>query len=252
MESGYNDGPMRICYFIPGPLSRGPLGPEELDRRRAFLVEHAAASTETDVRDADSGPPSIESAAEESLAVPAILDAVPRLAEEGFDAVVIGCFGDPGLSAARELVDIPVVGPAQASAHLAAQLGNRFGILTVVDEVVPQLRRLMRYYGLEGLLADCRAVDVPVLELRDRRHEVLGTLERQGTASLEAGADALVLGCMTMGFLDVAADLGERLGAPVVNPVLAALKAAEATVACGLAPSRRAYPTPRKAPAGRG
>lgn len=239
---------MRICYFIPGPLSRGELGRGELERRRAFLQECVDGEVEADVREAPEGPASIESSVEEHLAVPPLLDALPSLEDEGFDAVIVGCFGDPGLDAARELVSIPVIGPAQASACLAAQLGDRFAILTVVEEVVPSLRRLMRAYGLDGLVSDLRAVDVPVLELRDRRTEVLQALVAEGSDAVLQGADSLVLGCMTMGFLDVAAELQERLETPVVNPVIAGLKTAESLVGCGLAPSRHAYPAPRKPP----
>lgn len=238
---------MRVVYFVPGPLSRGPLGEGEVERRQEYLRERAAPGSDVEVREAEEGPESIESTAEEHLAVPGLLRAAPRLEEEGFDAVVVGCFGDPGLAAARELVTVPVVGPAQASCHLAAQLGDRFGILTVVPEVVPGLRRQVRAYGLEGLLGDLRAVDVPVLELRSRRAEVLERLVEEGEGALEAGADALVLGCMTMGFLDVAEELSRRLGVPVVNPARAALASAETLVRQGLVPSRRAYPEPRKA-----
>ena len=191
---------MRIVYFLPGPMSRGPLGPEELVRRQAFLNEHAFHGTEAVVRETENGPASVESSAEEYLSVPGILEAAPRLEAEGFDAMIIGCFGDPGLAPARELVDFPVIGPGQAGALAAAQMGQRFAIITVVDEVVPAIRRQMRGYGLEGLVADIRAVDVPVLELRQRADQVLETLELEAHAALRAGADTLVLGCMTMGF----------------------------------------------------
>ncbi|MFQ5744741.1 MAG: aspartate/glutamate racemase family protein [Acidobacteriota bacterium] len=237
---------MRLCYFIPGSLSCGVLGAEEMDRRSDFLRQNCLAGEEVEVRDAPDGPASVESAAEEQVASSALIAGLPRLEAEGFDAAIIGCFGDPGLAAGRELVKIPLVGPAQASIHLAAQLGDRFGILTVLEEVVPSLRRLMRAYGMEGLMADLRAVQVPVLELRGRRDEVLDLLSEAGRAALAAGADALVLGCMTMGFLGLAEELQERLAAPVVNPVLAALWTAETMVAGRLHPSRRAYPRPPK------
>lgn len=237
---------MRIVYFLPGPLSRGPLGPEEVVRREAYLNAAAFPGTEVVVRETEDGPASVESSAEEYLSVPGILHAAPRLEAEGFDAMIIGCFGDPGLAPARELVDIPVIGPGQAGALAAAQLGQRFAIITVVEEVVPAIRRQMRVYGLEGLVADIRAVDVPVLELRRRAEQVIGALELEAHAALSAGADTIVLGCMTMGFLDVARTLSERLGVPVINPVLAALKAAESFAATGVRPSPRAYPSPRK------
>jgi len=237
---------MRIVYYLPGPMSRGPLGPEELVRRGAYLTQAAFQSTELEVRESDVGPSSIESSAEEYLSIPATLEAAPCLEAEGFDAMIIGCFGDPGLAPARELVDIPVIGPGQASALAAVQVGQRFAIITVVDEVVPAIRRQMRSYGLEGLVSDIRAVDVPVLELRERADEVLGTLELEAHAALQTGADTLILGCMTMGFLDVARALQDRIGVPVINPVLASLKAAESAISIGLCSSRQAYPRPRK------
>ncbi len=237
---------MHLTYFIPGPLSRGPLGRHELDRRRRCLERHAAPGTAVAVRDWHAGPDSIESSAEECLAIPGLLEAAPQLEAGGTNAIIVGCFGDPGLSGAREVATVPVIGPGQASGHLAAQLGLRFGVLTVVEEVVPAIRRQMRGHGLDAFLAGVRAVEVPVLELRQRRDEVMGALEEAGRALVAGGADALVLGCMTMGFLDVARDLQRELGVPVVNPVVAALKTAEAMVVSGVAPSRTAYPVPRK------
>jgi len=237
---------VKIAYFLPGPLSRGPLGPEELVRREAFLNQHAFAGTDVEVRETESGPASVESSVEEHLSVAGLIEAAPRLAAEGFDAIIVGCFGDPGLAAARELVDVPVIGPGQAAGHVAAQLGLQFAVLTVVDEVVPSIRRQMRMHGLDGFIADVRAVDVPVLELRERAEEVLETLETEALRSVARGADAFVLGCMTMGFLDVARALQERIGLPVVNPVLASLKTAETLAALEVSSSRAAYPSPRK------
>jgi len=240
---------MRLTYFIPGPMSRGPLGPDELVRREEFLNQHAFEGTSVAVRETSSGPASIESSVEEHLSVPGLLEAAPALEAEGFEAMIVGCFGDPGLAPARELVDIPVIGPGQAAVLLAAQFGQNVGIITVVSEVIPSIRRQMRSHGLDGLVGDIRAVDVPVLELRERADEVLATLEAEARRGLANGADSFVLGCMTMGFLDVARPLQERLGVPVVNPVLAALKAAETAVSVGVSSSRVAYPKPRKAAA---
>ena len=60
------------------------------------------------------------------------------------------------------------------------------------------------------------------------------------------GADVLVLGCMSMAFLPgICEDLGRRVGVPVVNPVIAALKTAEALVAMKLSHSKAAWPPPK-------
>ena len=64
-----------------------------------------------------------------------------------------------------------------------------------------------------------------------RCDEVMGRLELAGRGAVDAGAEALVLGCMTMGFLDVAEALSDRLQVVVINPVAAALEAAEAAAA---------------------
>ena len=56
----------------------------------------------------------------------------------------------------------------------------------------------------------------------------------------------LVLGCMSLSFLGVAEQARERIGVPVINPAMCALKTAEALVAQALMPSRRTYARPRK------
>lgn len=236
---------MRIAYFIPGALADGPLGTAEMDRRAGYLQGFASPSHDIAVLDAEEGPASIESAAEEEVAVGVLLTAVSDI-EQDFDALIIGCYGDPGLAAIREVATIPVVGPGQASLHLALQVGERFGILAVVDQVVPTNRRQVRGYSLEHLLVDVRPVDIPVLELRSRAREAMDAMIRSGAELVRDGADAVVLGCMSMGFLDVADELQEELGVPVINPVLAAVKVAEAMLDLGIEPSRRCYPRPPK------
>jgi allantoin racemase len=51
---------------------------------------------------------------------------------------------------------------------------------------------------------------------------------------------------MSMAFLDVTGELQERIGVPVVNPVIAALKTAEMVALMGLSHSKTAYPAPPK------
>jgi len=216
----------RICYFVPGALAAHPGGVAEVQRRQAYLQEHAGPGVSVEIQDNPDGPASIESPAEEQEAAAGVLEVLPRAAA-GFDAVIIGCFGDPGLRAARDLVKVPVTGPAQAALHLAAQMGERIGLLTVVDGVIPVLHELVREYGLSEALASVRAVNVPVLRLRENRDEVIDRMVTEGRRCLDDGADAIVLGCMTMGFLDVAETLQEELATPVVNPVLAALHTTE-------------------------
>jgi len=231
-----------ILYLVPGALSASR-GAEELERRRAALQAWAAPGVTVGIAENVDGPRSIESAYEEYLSVPGSLEVALAAADKGYDALVLGCFGDPGLDAFRELLPVPMVGPCEAAMHVACQLGHRFGIVTVLEAVVAPLHRLVRIAGLDSRLATIVAVDIPVLELGADSYEVV--LDG-GRRALAAGADTLVLGCMSMAFLGVAERLIEELGVPVVNPARTALKTAELLIGSGLSHSPRAFPTPRK------
>jgi len=83
---------------------------------------------------------------------------------KGYDAIVIACFSDQGIIAAKELCDIPVVGIGEASMHLACMLGNKFTIVTTANRRVPSKALYVRCSGLESRLASVRAVGVRVEE----------------------------------------------------------------------------------------
>ncbi len=195
----------------------------------------------------DRGPASIECDYEEALAVPDVLAKVRRAAEEGADAVVIDCMMDPGLDAARELVSIPVVGPVQASFHLAAMLAYRFSVVTILERDLPLLDRLFRKYGVAEKVASVRVINVPVLELDDEARVATAATEAAAQAVREDGAHAIVFGCTGMrGVTEaVAQALAEQgLAVPVINPSVAALKLAESLVDMGLSHSKRTYSAP--------
>ena len=232
----------RVLYLVPGPLSRSR-GAEELERRRSHLQAWAAPGVEVGIAENPDGPPSIESAYEEYVSVPGSFAVATKAQDEGYDAMILGCFGDPGLDGFRELLDVPMIGPFEASVHAACQLGHRLGVVTVLDTIVAPLYKLARVAGLDSRVAAITAVDVPVLELGGHSVDAV----RDGCERvLAAGADTIVLGCMSMAFLGVAEQLSEELGVLVINPARTALKTAELLLGSGLRHSRRAFPVPPK------
>jgi allantoin racemase len=238
---------MDILYQIPGDMTAGPLGPGELVRRQNILRSWSPAGVHVDVADAPGGPLSIESHAEEVLCVPPMIAALQRRPRQP-DAVIVGCFGDPGLSALREILDCPVVGPFEAALHLGAQLGHRVGVITILDSVVPVLDHLVRGMGMSLRFAGAVAIDVPVLELGRDPEEVTARVVEAATRIVRTrDADVLVLGCMSLAFLGVAERAAEQTGIPVINPARCALETARALAAQGLVQSRRTYAKPRKA-----
>lgn len=244
---------MKIIYLIPGPMGRTAAGKAEVQRRGDLLKKYAAPGTETGIEDVPEGPASIESMYEEYLSIPATVRRAISLEEEGWDAIILGCYGDPGLDALRELISIPVVGPGEATALMAASLGHRFSIITITDSVIAFTERLVRNAGVGDKLASVRAIDIPVLELHNDREQTIEATIREGRRAInEDRADTLILGCMSMGFLEVAEAVAPELGVPVLNPGKSSLKFAEALVGAGVTHSRRAYMLPPKLAAGNG
>lgn len=228
-------------------MSQTELGAEELERRKKILQSHAQKDTIVEMTDIERGPSSIESAYEEYLSVPGSVEKAIQAEKDGFDGVILGCFGDPGIEALREMVSIPVVGPGESAMHVASMIGRKFSIVTVLDSVVPSLEKLAKIVGLDQRLASVRAVNIPVLELR---HNITSTtnrmMEESRKAIREDSADVIVLGCMSMSFMGVSERMQESLGVPVVNPALVSLTVLEGLVNSGLSQSKKAYPIPPK------
>lgn len=212
-----------------------------------FARSLGTAETEVDLVQIERGPASIECEFEHAIAVPDTLRAIVEAEREGVDAVVVDCMADPGVRPARELVRIPVVGPAEASMHLACQLGHRFSIVTTEARSVPEFENQARVAGLAERLASVRWVDIPVLDLASDLDALLAALIDASVIAIEAdGAHVIVFGCTGMlGFADGVRDgLVARgyPGVPVLDPVPVAVRTAQAILACGLTHSARTWP----------
>ena len=157
---------MSIVYLVPGNMTGGPYGLKELKRREKLLKDWSFNPSKVKVYDVPNGGSSIESSYEE---IASIIPAVDRLSEitkyENIDAVILGCFGDPGLDVFREMFDFPIIGPAQTSMHTACQLGHKFSVITIFDSMLNMAEKQVHEYGLDHHLASVRAINIPVLEL---------------------------------------------------------------------------------------
>ncbi len=61
----------------------------------------------------------------------------------------------------------------------------------------------------------------------------------------------MVLGCMSMGFLNVADEISNVLNIPVINPSKIALKMTESLLGSGLMHSKKAFALPPKLSSGK-
>jgi allantoin racemase len=169
------------------------------------------------------GPPGINSDLDAANAVAPMA----RLADnelKGFDAIIIACFADPGLSALRQSSRKVVVGIAESSFYAAMNRVDRFGILTSTSVSSNRLFKYSRSLSISQRLAACEPVGKPVSELAvdsddtlKRMIAALGRLEN-------AGAEAIILGCS--GMAPFYASLQEHTELPIIEPHLSAVGAA--------------------------
>lgn len=219
----------------------------EEDSRLAY-ARAAGPGVEVSIVTLEWGTASIESARDHALVVPDILNKIVQAEAEGVEAVIVDCMGDPGVLAARELVRIPVVGPAEASMHLAAMLGHRFSVLTVLDSRITMMEEQVARYGLLDRLASVRAFNVPVLDLEKDVESTLQAVVAAGEQAVrQDNAHVIVPGCT--GLASWAPRIQTALAArgcevPVLDPPSVAIKTAETLVALGLSHSPRSYARP--------
>lgn len=234
---------MKIRIITP-IFRRGAAGfnaPEYLERIRK--LSGICRETQLDRAGIERGPPSIESRYDETIAGPEIIKKITEAEAERIDAVVVNCFGDPGVKIGRELVRIPVVGPGESSMLVAASLCNRFSIVTVLKNIVPLIEENAKICGVSDKLASVRAIGVPVLDLQKDVDKTAAALIEEGRKAIELdGAEALILGCT--GMTGMAERVAKELGVFVVDPLPTAVKFSETLVSLRLSHSKLAYPVP--------
>lgn len=195
----------------------------------------------------DAGPVSVEGSFDEALCAPGVVQRCIEAAREGVDQIVIDCMGDPGLEAAREAVSACVLGSCETTLHVAAMLGHKFSVLTVLERVRSLLERRALVYGLRDKLASVHAVNVPVLEIETDEVALASALfERARMAIEQDHADTIVLGCT--GFLGLSQRLSSALreagyAVPVLDPLRTALATAVSLGSLGLTHSPQAFPS---------
>jgi allantoin racemase len=155
-----------------------------------------------------------------------------------FDAAIIAAFGDPGLFAARELFDAPVIGMSEAAMLTALMLGKRFGIVSFTTQMGPWYTECVEGHGLAGRSAGVFCLDEPFTSITDVAAEKQDKLVALAHRAIAAGADVIILAGAPLAGL--AAEVAGLIPVPLVDQVQAAVKQAEALAALA----------PRKATAG--
>lgn len=142
-----------------------------------------------------------------------------------YDAAIVAAFGDPGLGAARELFDIPVVGLAEAGMLTACMLGGRFSIVTFAQALGPWYRECVDWHRLGERCASIRMLEGKfgaISEVQSEKADLLVDLALRAVEEDEA--DVIVLAGAPLSGL--AEQVRDRIPVPVVDCAAAALRQA--------------------------
>lgn len=143
------------------------------------------------------------------------------------DAVVLACFGDPGLAALKEVSKVPVVGMAEASILQACAIGRRFSIVTGGERWKPMLEEFVAAQGMSSRLASVRTVAPTGADIARNPKAAMALLAKGcGACAREDGADVVILG--GAGLAGLAAKLRPEVDVPLLDGVACAISMAEA------------------------
>ncbi|MEY4099842.1 MAG: hypothetical protein RL300_1013 [Pseudomonadota bacterium] len=192
----------------------------------ALLRSHAQTAAGPQVQvlthTAHFGAPYISCEASYAVAAHATLDAWAVAISPGqarFDSVLIGCFGDPGLLALRQVSQLPVTGLAEAS-FVAAAAQGRFAIVTGGERWQPMLERLAHNLGYGEQLAGIHALTATGSELAADPCAAQLLLARACNEAARCWAvQTVILG--GAGLAGMAAQIQPVVAVPVIDSVLA-------------------------------
>lgn len=199
---------------------------QDLHRQLQTALGHGVAVRSTTAR---FGAPYIADEASYAVAAHATLDAWQHdIAQHGTQhnapprtsAVLIGCFGDPGLHALRECCPGPVTGLAEAALAQAAQLGD-CAIVTGGDRWGPMLHRicagLPHGHRVKGIVTV--ALTGGQLRQDPATAETVLLAACQQAIAQHPGVSSLIIGGAALG--GWAARLQNRVPLPLIDSVLA-------------------------------
>ncbi len=137
--------------------------------------------------------------------------------QDGVTALLISCVADPAVPELREQVEVPVIGAGSASAAMALALGQPVGALSIVPGSLSPVSDVLgeNLVSWEVPVGVKTTIDLMTEEGKDRFVEA-------GERLKQRGAGVILLACTGFSTIRIAPLLEEKLGLPVVDPVISA------------------------------
>ncbi|HKA42406.1 MAG TPA: aspartate/glutamate racemase family protein [Burkholderiales bacterium] len=177
-----------------------------------------------------------------------VLNKVIQASEQGYDAVAIGCFLDPGLHEAREVVSLPVLGLGETCMLTACMYGHRFSGIAFHAKQAQYYDRKAFEYGLASRHIPFGNLGIDFKEVQNAFTSPAAMTESfmQEARRLSAqGAEVIVAACATVNAIIRRERIYEVDGALILDANAVLLKTtegmAELARSAGLNTSRRLY-----------
>src|SRR5882672_5838489 len=225
---------IRVAFVI------GDYPPEQLRLREEAARSYSSDEVEVGILSVPARPFDGLTPAEIQGAAPLFHEAFRQAEREGYDAVVPLGMLDLGVDGGRSAVDIPVVAPLQAVLHVAAQVGEHFGVVCYHASAIPRHRAQCIAYGMESFIAGRRASGFYVQQIADNKDKMVESFLAAARALIaEDGADVIIPQGITQCPVQMKpAWLSAQLGVPVVEGIGAPIRMAAMLAALGLKQSR--------------
>jgi allantoin racemase len=229
---------IRVAFII------GEYPPAERALREQVAKSYSSADVEVGIISVKPSPFGGLGPAEIQLVAPYFHAAYLQAEQEGYDAAVPLGTLDLGVDGGRSLVDIPIVGPCEAMFHVAAQLGDRFGIICYHPSVIPRQITQTRLYGMESWIAGRRASGFKLKDIGANKDVMIKNFMASARSLIdEDGADVIIVHGITQCPVHLKPDfLAKELGVPVVEGIGAPIRMAAMLAGLGLKHSRKRWP----------
>lgn len=228
---------MRLCCQLPQRLPRDTATIfSRLLEKEFELVKRA--DTQVIVKEPRISLPTVEQLCSLGLRFLNDREVLKSIIEAGrdFDGIVVACYADPALKAARQLLRIPIIGIGEASMHFASFMGQKFAIITSDARFVPEIVENLRIYGMEAnsiTRKPVRSLTVSEAELAASLQgdsKVISNFKEVARECIEDDADVLINGCGLVSPVLTLSGVTEVDHVPIVDPILVSIKMAEILV----------------------
>ena len=224
----------RVAFVI------GDYPPDQFELRKNAALRYSSADVEVGILRVNARPFDGLTPTEIQAASGLFHDAFREAERQGYDAVVPLGMLDIGVEGGRSAVDIPVIGPLQATLHVAAQIGEHFGVVCYHPSAIPRHRAQCIALGMEGFIAGRRASGVYLQHIADNKNSMIESFLRAARDLIvRDNADVIIPQGITQ--CPVQMDprwLSKELGVPVVEGIGAPIRMAGLLASLGLTQSR--------------